>query len=57
MLGLVAQAVLQLAEGGEEAGAVGLQFAALTANTKLNGEPVALKAKEIFFSKLALDNP
>ena len=46
VLGLVAEAVLQLAEGGEEAGAVGLQFTALPANAELHREPVALEVVE-----------
>ena len=45
VLGLVAEAVLQLAEGGEEAGAVGLKLAVLAAEAELHGEPVALKGK------------
>ena len=41
------EAVLQLAEGREEAGAVCLDVAALLADAKLDGEPVALKQSGI----------
>mmetsp|Transcript_41835 Transcript_41835/g.102958 ORF Transcript_41835/g.102958 Transcript_41835/m.102958 type:complete len:212 (-) Transcript_41835:949-1584(-) len=40
-LGLVAHAVLELAERRQEAGAVRLERAALAAHAKLDGEPVA----------------
>lgn len=54
VLGLVAQAVLQLPEGGQEASTVSLQLSALTANAKLHREPVALRKgniKTIFSQK------
>ena len=41
------EAVLQLAEGREEAGAVCHDVAALLADAKLDGEPVALKQSGI----------
>ena len=41
-LGLVGEAVLQLAEGGEQAGPVGLDLARLAAEAELDREPVDL---------------
>ena len=40
---LSGQAVLQLPEGGEQPGAVGLQLTLLAAEPELDGEPVALQ--------------
>ena len=41
-LGFVAEAVLQLAVGGQKAGSVSLKLAVLATKAKLDGEPIAL---------------
>ena len=46
-LGLIPQAILELAEGGQETGAVGAQLPALPAQSVLHREPVTLSQNSI----------